>query len=235
MGQFREAIVLTLMLASVAVVGQVHPLINPVQQVVDAGLMSRSADGSFRAEETITRAELATILVRAFDVEQRRGWHVQSSWQTTAIQDVSPLHWAYLKIQSVIQTGVMTTYAGDRFMPDQTVTRAEGFAAIAQAYGGKTPTPERTNAILKAYSDSDSIPAWARPSIAVVASKGWVNVKHDFRIAPEEPLTRGDIARALSVYLNQQPPTRPPLNRTSAEMPKLESILQSVYCHPIIG
>ncbi len=235
MGQFREAVVLTMMLASVAAVGQVHPLINPVQQVVDAGLMSRAADGSFRAEETITRAELATILVRAFDVEQRRGWHVQSSWQSTDIQDVSPLHWAYLEIQSVIQTGVMTTYAGDRFRPDQTVTRAEGFAAIAQAYGGKPPTPEKANAILRAYSDSESIPDWARPSIAAVASKGWVNVKHDSRIAPEEPMTRGDIARALSVYLSQQSPDRAPLNRTSAEIPKIESVLHAVYCHPILG
>lgn len=203
MGRFREAIVLTLMLATISAISQVRPLINPEQQVVEAGIMSRAPDGSFRTEEPLTRAELASILVKAFDIEQRRVWHTQQTWRSHNLEDVSPFHWAYLEIQSVIQTGVMTTYPGDRFMPDQTVTRAEGFAAIAQAYGSNPPSTEASESILKRFPDGQTVPEWARPSMASIVSKGWINLRENQRIAPQEPLTRGDVARALSLYLSQ--------------------------------
>jgi|GEM_PF-1493220 len=211
MGRFREAVVLTLMLATVSAISQIHPLINPEQQVVEAGIMSRAPDGNFRSEESLTRAELASILVKTFDIEQRRVWHTQQSWRSNDLKDVSPFHWAYLEIQSVIQTGVMTTYPGDRFMPDQTVTRAEGFAAIAQAYGSALPPTEISDTILERFPDGDNVPEWARPSMASIVSKGWINLRDDQRIAPQEPLTRGDVARALSLYLSQnsRQPSRP--------------------------
>ncbi|MBE9098782.1 S-layer homology domain-containing protein [Vacuolonema iberomarrocanum] len=203
MGRFREAVVLTLMLATVSAIGQVHPLINPERQVVEAGIMSRAPDGSFRAEASLTRAELASILVKTFDIEQRRVWHTQQTWHSTDLEDVSSFHWAYPEIQSVIQTGVMTPYAGDRFLPNRTVTRAEGFAAIAQAHGSAPPPMEISENILERFPDGQSVPEWAKPSMATVVRKGWITLKEDQRIAPQEPLTRGDIARALSLYLSQ--------------------------------
>lgn len=204
MGRFREATVLTLMLAAVSAIGQVHLLINPERQVVEAGIMAPAPDGNFRAEASLTRAELASILVKTFDIEQRRIQHTQQAWsRSTDLKDVSSLHWAYPEIQSVIQTGVMTPFSGDRFMPDQTVTRAEGFAAIAQAHGGATPPIEVSETILERFPDGQSVPEWARPSMASIVRKGWITLKEDQRIAPQDPLTRGDIARALSIYLSQ--------------------------------
>lgn len=203
MGRFREAVVLTLMLATVSTIGQLRPLINPEQQVVEAGIMSRAPDGSFQSEASLTRAELAAILVKTFDIERRRSWHMQQNWRDQGLQDVSPFHWAYLEIQSVIQTGVMTTFPGDRFLPNQTVTRAEGFAAIAQAYGSPPPPTEVSEHILERFPDGETVPPWARPSMASVVTKGWVSLRDDQRIAPQEPLTRGDVARALSLYLSQ--------------------------------
>ncbi|MEO1209213.1 MAG: S-layer homology domain-containing protein [Cyanobacteria bacterium J06638_20] len=204
MGRFREATVLTLMLATVSAIGQIHPLIYPERQVVEAGIMSPEPDGNFRAEASLTRAELASILVKTFDIEQRRIRHTQQTWsRSTDLEDVSTLHWAYPEIQSVIQTGVMTPFPGDRFMPDQTVTRAEGFAAIAQAHGEVTPPIEVSETILERFPDGQNVPEWARPSMASIVRKGWITLKEDQHIAPQEPLTRGDIARALSIYLSQ--------------------------------
>lgn len=205
MGRFREAVVLTLMLATVSAIGQVHPLINPERQVVEAGIMSPAPDGNFRAEASLTRAELASILVRTFDIEQRHTQHTRQTWHrsTADLKDVSSLHWAYPEIQSVVQTGVMTPFPGDRFLPNRTVTRAEGFAAIAQAHGSAPPPMEISENILERFPDGQSVPEWAKPSMATVVRKGWITLKEDQRIAPQEPLTRGDIARALSLYLSQ--------------------------------
>lgn len=199
MRRFTEALVLTLMLAGVPAVSYVRPLINPVQQVVDAGLMSASDDGNFRAEATLSRAELATILVKTFKLNARS----QGSSELVVVADVPPTHWAYHDIQTVVRTGLMTTFPGDRFLPDQPVTRAEGFAAIAQSSDpGHQSRPFMSDS-LTPYPDAEEIPPWAKASVAIALSKGLVNLSPDNHINPQDLMTRGDTARALSVYLSQ--------------------------------
>ncbi|MBD1910504.1 MULTISPECIES: S-layer homology domain-containing protein [unclassified Leptolyngbya] len=204
MGRFREAAILTLMLAIASTVGQ--PLQSrPEQSFVDAGTIRQSVSNKLQKNKLLTRAELAAILVEAFDVEDRQSSHVRLSHQLKSVNDVPANHWAYLEIQSVIQTGVMTTYPGGNFRPNQTVTRAEGFAAIAQAYGATPPSPQEAEIILKRFPDAREVPDWAKPSLASVISKGWVNVSEDLRLDPDKPLTRGDVAHTLSIYLSQHP------------------------------
>lgn len=204
MGRFREAAILTLMLAIASIVGQ--PLqSSPEQSSVNAGIIRQTMSNKLQKNKLLTRAELATILVETFDIEDRQALHVQFPHQARAVNDVPAHHWAYSEIQSVVQTGVMTTYPGGNFRPDQTVTRAEGFAAIAQASGAAPPSPQEADAILKQFPDAEAIPAWAKPSLASVLSKGWVNLREDLRIEPDQPLTRGDVAHTLSIYLSQHP------------------------------
>lgn len=204
MGRFREAAILTLMMAIASIVGQ--PLqSSPEQNSVDAGIIRQTMSNKLQKNKLLTRAELAAILVETFDIEARQSMHVEFPPQAKTVNDVPTSHWAYADIQSVVQTGVMTPYSGGNFRPDQTVTRAEGFAAIAQAYGAAPPSPQETDTILQPFPDAEEIPDWAKPSLASVITKGWVNVREDLQIDPEKPLTRGDVAHTLSVYLSQHP------------------------------
>ncbi len=75
---------------------QVQPfspsLNDAVSQVVAAGLMSYLTDGQFHPELFISRAELASILVRSFGLAQRAA---ASQAGTVEVQDVPPSHWAF--------------------------------------------------------------------------------------------------------------------------------------------
>ncbi|MGG6296360.1 S-layer homology domain-containing protein [Leptolyngbya sp. AN02str] len=206
MRRLAEAALLTLMLACIPAIAQMQPLVDPVQQVVNAGLMTPAKDGQFREEAPLSRAELARILVKTFELEQRFSGS-ESHFQPVQLADVPVMHWAYADIQAVLQTGLMTKFPGDRFLPDQPVTRAEGFAVIAQASQLPKPQGKQIAQVLSRYADANQVPAWAKDPLAVALSNGlvnWLDVNQSKYIAPQQPLTRGDAARSLSVYLNQR-------------------------------
>lgn len=200
MERFLGALSLTFMLSGLAAVAQIqHPSQADLTVVVDAELMTPSSDGNFQADTVLSRAELARILVKAFHLDQRRSRQVSAM----PIQDVPPSHWAYNDIQIVIRSGIMQGYRAGRFFPNQRVTRAEAFSILAQADGVFQFSEQTVNKILARYPDAAKIPGWAKKSMATALYEGFVNVKKGDRIDPLSPMTRSDMAYALSMHLQQ--------------------------------
>lgn len=175
---------------------------DPVAQVVAAKLMTNYPDGNFYPERLISRAELASIMVKAFQLDKRQA----TTKENVIITDMRPYHWAFNDIQLVLKTDIMKGYRGNLFFPNQRVTRAEALAIFAQAYGVFQFPDDNVNEILAAYPDAASIPAWARKAIATVVTEGFVNTDAQGNISPLQPMTRRDIAYVLSKYLQRQKP-----------------------------
>ena len=182
---------------------------DAVSKVVAAGLMNYLTDGQFHPELFISRAELASILVRSFGLAQRTA---ASQAGTVEVQDVPESYWASKDIQTVLKTGIMKGYRGNMFFPNQKVTRAEALAIFAQAYGVFQFPDNTVEEILSQYPDAASIPAWARKSLATSLNAGFVNIDTLNNINPLQPMTRADMAYALSQYLASS-------NRTNTQTP----------------
>ena len=174
---------------------------DPIERVVAAGWMKPYADGNFHSEEIINRAQLASILVRTFDLEKR----IPQRQANVPIRDVPTSHWAYNDIQLVLKNNVMTGYREGRFFPNQRVARAEALSILAQAYGVFQFPEDRIEQLLARDPDADKIPNWAKKSMATALYEGFVNVDpRTNQINPLEPMTRGDMAYALSKYIERQ-------------------------------
>ena len=78
-------------------------------------LIEGYADGTFRPDATITRAEFATMISRLAEL-QTGG---------VSFEDVSEAHWAYRYIQNAAARGYISGYDDGSFRPDRTITRAE--------------------------------------------------------------------------------------------------------------
>ena len=174
-----------------------------IQQVITANLMTNSPDGNFHPERMISRAELATILVKAFRLDQREAVKQQ---EAKTVADVPSSHWAFNDIQAVLKTGIMRGYRGNLFFPNQRVTRAEGLAIFAQAYGVFQFGDDTVKELLAPHPDAALIPVWARRAIATVVAEGFINTDDQNNISPLRPMTRGDMAYLLSHYLQRQQP-----------------------------
>ncbi|MBD2693158.1 S-layer homology domain-containing protein [Anabaena catenula] len=172
-----------------------------IQKVINANLITDFTDGQFYPERLISRAELASILVKAFRLEKRQAIAQKNA---TLIPDVPNSHPAYQDIQIVLKTDIMKGYRGNMFFPNQKVTRAEGLAIFAQAYGVFQFPNDTVNEILTAHPDAETIPTWARKAIATVVSEEFINTDSQGNINPLRPMTRGDMAYVLSKYLQRQ-------------------------------
>ncbi len=172
---------------------------DAIERVVTAKLMSNYSDGNFHPERLLSRAQLATIMVKTFGLDKR---NVPSS--DVEVADVPSSHWAYKDIQTVLKTRIMKGYRGNLFFPNQRVTRAEGLAIFAQSYGVFQFSDDTVADILSPYSDKESIPDWAKKAIATVVAEGFINEDAENQLSPLKPMTRRDMANVLSQYLSRQ-------------------------------
>ena len=176
------------------------------ERVVQAGWMSRFPDGQFHPERLVTRAELATVLVKAFDLTKRS----DNNKDNLPISDVKTSHWAFPAIQTMLKTDTMLGYHNtQQFYPNHLVSRAEGYAIIAQAYGVYQFEPDSLKELLAPYQDRSQIPYWANKAIATSIREGFIHKRgkapHS-HLYPMDPLTRGDLVYALDVYLSRKTP-----------------------------
>lgn len=202
MERFMSALSLTLLLTGLFTVAQVQTPPETADQAVEVG-STAYADREFRQEETISRAELAHILVKTFDLRERP----PQQRSIVAVHDVSQSHWAYDDIQLVLRHGIMAGYREGQFYPEQRVTRAEAFAIFAQAYGVFQFSDQAIERVLAPYPDAQKIPYWARKSMATAVHEGFVNLRAFNRLDPLSPMTREDLAYAVTLYLVRQQPS----------------------------
>lgn len=184
-----------------------------IQMVIDAKLMNNFPDGQFYAERLINRAELASVLVKAFYLDKRL---INQEQKYIFIPDVPISHPAYQDIQIVLKTDIMKGDRGNMFFPNQRVTRAEGLAIFAQAYGVFQFPDDTVNEILSSHPDAKSIPDWAKKAIATVVAEEFINMDTKGNIYPLRPMTRGDLAYVLSKYLQRKNP-----ESVTPEVPKI--------------
>lgn len=91
----------------------------------NAGVITDSANGYFRPNEAITRAELAAMLASFTETTRAANY----------FDDVSANHWAANAIAICAELGWITGYPDGSFRPDRNVTRAELMAMINRATG----------------------------------------------------------------------------------------------------
>jgi hypothetical protein len=170
---------------------------DAIANVRQKGLMNAFPDGQFHQERSLSRAELASILVKTFKLNTRQVPHPLS----VDLRDVPNSFWAANDINTVVRQGVMSGYRPQCFYPNQAVTRAEAYAIFAQAYGVQQLDDATVKITLSQYPDADQIPAWGKKAMATSLKNGFVDAPPQGKLRPLQPMTRGDIALALNQYL----------------------------------
>lgn len=93
-----------------------------ITALAESGIASGYPDGTFKPERHITRAEMATMLVRVVKL----GDKVDSLEQPEpSFSDVGPEHWAFRSIETANTLGILPVHFGVVFEPNAATTRAE--------------------------------------------------------------------------------------------------------------
>lgn len=94
--------------------------IKPISTMENAGVITGYPDGTFKPEQSITRAEFAAIASRFDKLDERAN---------DKFTDITG-HWAEKYIASAANKGWIKGYTDGTFKPDQYITRAEAAAFI---------------------------------------------------------------------------------------------------------
>lgn len=103
-----------------------HWAANSIGNVFSKGYMNGYNDGTFRPEKNLTRAEMAAILVRVYNLQQET--------DKQAFTDVENGHWANKEISIASSNGIILGYTNGKFKPEQLITRAEAVAMLFRIY-----------------------------------------------------------------------------------------------------
>ncbi len=90
------------------------------------GIINGYPDGTFKPSGKITRAEMAALLVRAYQENQ------PEFKAEVKFTDIKNIHWASEYIKTAAAIGIVKGYPDKTFRPNSNITRAEGLAMIAR-------------------------------------------------------------------------------------------------------
>lgn len=100
-------------------------------QLRTLGILKGSGDGSLQLENNITRAEVATIMVRILTESPIVNLEPKTFF------DVSAQHWGRDYIQKAYQIGIIQGYSDGSFAPENKISYAEVLTIMVNALGQK--------------------------------------------------------------------------------------------------
>lgn len=154
---------------------------------------------TFQPDRDITRAEFAAILVRALGLGAKSG--------RTPFNDVPESQWYAGYIQTAYEHGLIAGYDAKTFKPMDNITREQAMTIMDRAMkltGLATKlSAAQVQAFLSGYTDSQTIEAYARDSIAACLEAKLVRGRTETTLSPKSNITRAEVAVVVQKLLQE--------------------------------
>lgn len=167
----------------------------------DKGVIVGYPDGTFKPDDNVTRAEFASMAIKALGQE-----HTNVA-QPVNFTDITEDFWAYDAIQKALFFDLISCPAsGEPFRPDDTVTREESTTVAVNALTTEQISIAKAKEVLAKYADINSIP----DSFLIPAGKSeilgmLVVMPTDGKasLEPQRPATRAEVSAILYNMMEQ--------------------------------
>ncbi|EFM08473.1 glycoside hydrolase family 16 [Paenibacillus curdlanolyticus YK9] len=156
------------------------------QRLEAFGLLGGYEDGLFKPGQTMSRAELITVLDRVF------GFSGQSSKR---FQDVLPAGWYYDSIMSAYGSGITDGMDAEHFAPNASVTRQDAAVMLDRAF--RLSTGQEPTSQLNGFQDQADIAGYSEKALTYLVGEKKVKGYNDL-LLPRAPITRAELAVLLS-------------------------------------
>lgn len=155
-----------------------------VEALADRNLVKGFADGTFRPDDTITRAQFAALVASSYGSRPFLR-------NTSPFLDVPRQFWAYRAIDMAQRQGFVSGYPDQTYRPDQPMTRVQAIVAVTHGLG----IPDAPTSTLGRYADRAQIPSYAMTPLSAATQAGLI-INHpdaDY-LRPQEAMTRSEVA-----------------------------------------
>lgn len=167
-----------------------HWAAEALKWAVEYELIKGYDDGTIRPDAHLTRAEMATVINRAF------GATILAD--ISKFVDVNINDWHYEEAAKAVNMGTFEGNEHKEFLPNDYIRREEAFAVIARALvleGGKV-------AELEKFGDYENVSDWSKVLLASLTENGYINGspvegQEKNNIYPRSNITRAEFAQLL--------------------------------------
>jgi hypothetical protein len=157
-----------------------------IAQWVEEGVVNGYPDGTFRPNESITRAEFMTLINRVFGFTKEAGLD---------FIDVKAADWFYKDIAKAVGAGYISGYPDNTVKPGNRISRQEAAVALCKAL--ELPFMESDEKV-KGFSDFASIPGWSRSYVNALVEEGLIAGYPDGSFRPTKDITRAETVAMLA-------------------------------------
>lgn len=196
---FKQMIILSAMLTLLATNVSAKDALSDVEgsyakleimRLVEVGIINGYEDGTFRPSSSITRADLAKILVLSMKLEEDPN-------TVSGFTDIPYDAWYRGYAGALVKAGIAQGTSSTTFAPNDLVTREQLAVFFVRAFG----LEELAKGIVaqSPLADLDQVSEWARPYITLSYQMGFLkgieNAEGTVRFAPKEKADRQALAR----------------------------------------
>jgi hypothetical protein len=155
-----------------------------IEILVGQGIVSGYTDGTFRPDNTITRAEFATLLVKVLKLEGTGSGRIFADTAS---------HWARDTIAIAESCGIVSGYVENTFGPNDPITREQMAIMAVKAVKFTSVSEEMT------FIDNTQISSWAKSGVSAAVKNGIMSGYPNNTFKPQGTATR---AEAVTVIYN---------------------------------
>ncbi len=154
-----------------------------LQHAVANGLLN-GTDNKLLPKDNLTRAQMATILVRALGAKEEG--------DISSFTDVKKSAWYYSAMAISYKMGIFRGDGAGKLNPDAAITRQEAFVVLSRAFALTSST---TSGLAK-FSDSADVASWAKEGIEALVINGYVGGSNG-KLNPNSRITRAEFAQVM--------------------------------------
>ncbi len=176
---------------------QNHENLKAIEELAIRGIINGKTEKTYCPDETMTRAEFASLVVRALGLPEKN---------TDKFDDVTDADWFNSYVNTAFSYGIINGVSENRFNPNEKITREELATMLLRAAKlcGKDEeaTEDSVRNTLAQFSDYIQASGWAKTALAFCYSNEIFD-STVIEIEPKTQTTRAEVAEALYNMLSR--------------------------------
>jgi hypothetical protein len=166
---------------------------SSIERAVEIGFVNGYTDGTFRPNALVTRAEFAAMLARALSMPIDKT-------ESLSFKDAGSIPaWAVGYVSAAVNANIITGYEDGTFRASTPIKRSEIAVMIIRALKWEVDAAKKPT-----FADSEHIPLWAQPSVAMAAEAGILKGRGSNQFVPNAIATRAEAVTLLLALIDLQ-------------------------------
>ncbi|CEP92703.1 glucan endo-1 [[Clostridium] sordellii] len=163
-----------------------------INQFISSGYVNGYEDGTFRPDNSITRAEFVKLVNKYFGFNNK---------EDIKFSDINTNDWYYNDICIASKSGYINGYEDKTFKPNKTITREEVSKILISIKNKQDNLYDKLNK----YPDKNKISNWAKPYVEGAIEQGYLKGNDLGFLNPTNNITRAESITILSRVAKEKP------------------------------